>query len=148
MFIFFVICATLMWIFGFAARISFCFKEEYKKHYSNLFEEGGFHRPYNWGISRQTNHDIYVKFKCFTWLFAFVSIVSGVFVCDILPLIAIITVPFVIVLPLGETIGIHLCRILVRKQCKKFEIPYPKLQSELPWLKKSSWISVKIFVLL
>lgn len=131
MFVFFVICATLMWIFGSVARISFCFKEEYKKYYSRLFEEDGFHRPYKWGISRQTNHDVYVKFKCFTWLFAFITIVFGVFVCDILPLIAIITVPLVIVLPLGETIGECLCRTSVKRQCKKFDIPYPKIQPEI-----------------
>jgi uncharacterized membrane protein YbaN (DUF454 family) len=120
-----------MWIFGFAARISFCFKEQYKRYYDNLFQENGFHKPYKWGLSRQKNHDVYVTFKWFTILFTILTILFGFFNCDILSLIVIVTLPLVIVLPLGEAIGKHLCKTLVKKECKKFQIPFSKIQNSL-----------------
>lgn len=127
MFTCFIIASILMWIFEFAARISYCFKEEYKKFYGKLFEEDGFHRPYKWGISRQTNHDVYVTFKRFAILFVIATILFGLSVCDILHLIVILALPQIIILPLGETIGKYLCRVSLRKQCKKFNIPFPKI---------------------
>ncbi len=132
MFTFFVIASILMWIFEFATRISFCFKQEYKKYYSKLFEDGGIHRPYNWGISRQKNHDVYVVFKWFTIIFIIITILFGFSVCDIPSLIAIIAIPLLIVLPVGEIIGKDLCRISVKKQCKKFDIPFQTIQDSLP----------------
>ena len=128
MFTCFVIGATLMWIFGFATSISFYFKQEYKRYYCKLFEEYGIHRPYKWGISRQKNHDVYVTFKWLTIIFMIVTISFGFSTCDIMSLIVIIAVPLLIV-PIGEIIGKDLCRISVKKQCKKFNIPFQTIDS-------------------
>lgn len=145
MFTLFVITSILMWIFGLATRISFCFKEEYKKYYGKLFEEDGLHRPYQWSLSRQKNHNVYVGLKYLTCMFAVVSILLGVFVCDILHLIAIIALPLVIVLPLGKIIGKYLCRNSVRNQCRKFKIPI-KIWFKLSRLKNLHGNSMKVLL--
>ncbi len=121
----FIVSSILLWIFAFAARISFCFKQKYKKYYGKLFEDDGVHKPYRWGLSRQENHNIYVTFRLFMVLFSIITVLFGVFTCDPLYLIVILTLPLVIVLPLGETIGKYLCKKSVKKQCRKFKIPFP-----------------------
>lgn len=124
----FIISVTLMWLFGFLARVSYCFKEQYKRFYTELFEKQERVRPHKWRLSRQKNHDIFSIFRFFTFMFAGVALLFGaISYGDIMALIAIFTLPLLIVLPLGEAIGIYACNVSVKKECKKFKIQYKKL---------------------
>ena len=121
----FILFIVLAAVFLFITATCFSFKEEYKKHYKKLFEKNGIRRPLNWELSRQKNHDIYHACRWITILLLILAVIFGM-LYDFSLLLICIMISLIVILPIGIICGKYLCRYVVKKQCKKFNIQCTK----------------------